>query len=47
VPQTATAIFDHDKALTGDDLIKHVDENLFRYEYCCDGRRPPSSMVAA
>jgi type I restriction enzyme M protein len=30
-PKKRDGTFDHDKALTGDDLIKYVDEKLFRY----------------
>lgn len=30
-PKKKDGTFDHDKALTGDDLIKYVDENLFPY----------------
>jgi len=30
-PKKKDGSFDHDKALTGDDLIKYVDEKLFRY----------------
>ncbi len=30
-PKKADGSFDHDKALTGDDLIKYVDEELFPY----------------
>jgi type I restriction enzyme M protein len=30
-PKKRDGSFDHDKALTGDDLIKYVDEKLFRY----------------
>ena len=30
-PKTKDGAFDHDKALTGDDLIKYVDDKLFPY----------------
>ena len=30
-PKKKNGMFDHDKALTGDDLIKYVDEKLFPY----------------
>jgi len=30
-PKKKDGSFDHDKALTGDDLIKYVDEKLFPY----------------
>ena len=30
-PKTATGIFDHDNALTGDDLIDYVNTDLFPY----------------
>jgi type I restriction enzyme M protein len=30
-PKTAEGVFDHDAAMTGDDLIEYVDNELFPY----------------